>query len=280
MIIGVLVISPDTLLISIVSADRWTVVFWRSLLTALTLSVVMMIRHGRQAAARMTGIGPGGVMVAALFGVSTISFVSSVTLTTAANSLVIIAAIPLLAALFSLLFLGERIPVRTWSAGAVGLVSIVIIFSGSLGGGALLGDLLALVTAICMATNFVLIRHFRQTSMLPAVVLGGVMSTLAVLPLSSPLSVHAPDIWPLLFMGMVVLPVPLVLMTIAPKLITAPEVGLIMLLETVLGPLWVWLAIGQIPATQTFVGGLMLLTTLVVHSLLSLREPESEEVIV
>ncbi len=274
MIIGVLVISPDTLLISILNADRWTVVFWRSLLTALTLSAVMVVRHGRRTAARMIGIGPGGIVVGALFCVSTIAFVSSVTLTTAANSLVIIAAIPLLAALFSLLFLGERIPARTWSAGAVGLLSIVIIFSGSLGGGALIGDLLALVTAICLAVNFILIRLFRRTSMVPAVILGGVMAALVVLPFSSPLSVQPPDIWPLFVMGMVVLPVPLVLMAIAPMLITAPEVGLILLLETVLGPLWVWLAIGQIPALQTFVGGLILLATLVIHSLFSLRETE------
>jgi drug/metabolite transporter (DMT)-like permease len=206
-------------------------------------------------------------MVGVFFGVSTISFVWSVRLTAAANTLVIIAAMPLFAAILTGIFLSERVPGRTWIAVTAGFAGIVVIFSGSLYKGSILGDLLALLTALLMAANFVIIRSRKEISMIPAVVLSGLMTTLFTLFISKPLTVDRVDMIMLAIMGSVVLPVPLTLMTVAPKLIPAAEVSLIMLLETFLGPLWVWLALAERPATETFLGGGVLVTTLIVHAL-------------
>jgi drug/metabolite transporter (DMT)-like permease len=148
-----------------------------------------------------------------------------------------------------------------------GFSGIIVIFSGSLSTGNVLGDLLALVTAMCMAANFVIIRRHKQVSMIPAVVLSGILTTLLTMFVTDPLSVEASDILMLTVLGSVVMPIPLALMTVAPKLIPAAEVSLIMLLETFLAPLWVWLVIGQRPAWETVLGGGVLVATLVVHAL-------------
>jgi len=222
-------------------------------------------------------IGFAGIFAGFLFGCSTLSFVMSVRLTTAANALVIVASMPLFAAVFTLFFLKEKVPLRTWLAALAGFGGIAILFSGSLGGGALIGDLLALVTACFMAGNFVLIRRFDKINMIPAVIFSGILTTLAVAPVSNPAALVSEDFLYLILMGTVVLPVPLAIMTVAPKLIPAPEASLILLLETFLGPLWVWMVLKEVPARETVLGGLLLVSTLAVHSALGMRDAQIDQ---
>ncbi|UCG38508.1 MAG: DMT family transporter [bacterium] len=272
MIAAVLVLSPDALLISVIQADAWALVFWRGSLTAATLTVSLVVVHGRDTLREGLRMGLPGIVAGTFFACSTLSFVLSVRLTAAANTLVIIAAMPLFAALLTRLFLGEKVPGRTWLAVAAGLGGIAVVFSGSLARGNLVGDLLAMVTAVLMAANFVIIRKNRRVSMIPAVVLGGLLTTTVTFFLTDPMRVSNTDILLLAAMGAVVLPVPLSLMTVAPKMIPAPEVGLIMLLETFLGPLWVWAAIGERLGVETILGGGILVFTLVLHALAGMRE--------
>ena len=267
MVAAVVVLSPDALLISLVASDPWTLVFWRGFLTSCTLLTALVFAHGSGFVEQSFRMGRAGVLAGLFFGGSTVSFVMSIRLTTAANTLVIIAAMPLFAALFTRVFLRERVPLRTWGAVAAGFTGIMIIFGGSLSTGNVLGDFLALLTAMLMAANFVIIRSRKEVSMVPAVVLSGVLTSLGTVFVIHPLSVGTADILLLVVMGTVVMPVPLALMTVAPKLIPAAEVSLIMLLETFLGPFWVWLAIGQRPAKETVLGGSVLVGTLVLHAL-------------
>jgi len=270
---GVLVLSPDTLLISSVGADTWTLIFWRGLLTALTLTVAILVMDRKRFLAEAFLMGVPGLVVAMFFAMSTVSFVISVRLTKAANALVIVAAMPLIAAVFTRIFLRERVPPRTWAAVIAGFSGILLVFSGNLGTSASLGDFLALLTALFMAGNFVIIRKFGSVNMLPAVVLSGLATTLLALVFVNPFSFQARDVFLLAAMGTVVLPIPLAVMTVAPKLIPPAEVGLIMLLETFLGPLWVWLALGERPGIQTVVGGGILISTLVFHEWAGIRRP-------
>jgi drug/metabolite transporter (DMT)-like permease len=272
MVLAVLVLTPDSLLISLIESDPWTLVFWRGLLTALTLTVALAVMHGRDMIKKTWEVGLPGIFAGLLFGCSTISFVMSVRLTTAANALVVVASMPLFAVVFTLIFLKEKVPLRTWLATIAGFGGIAILFSGSLGGGALIGDLLALVTACFMAGNFVLIRRFERISMIPAVIFSGILTTLAVAPVSNPAVFDSIDFLYLILMGTIVLPVPLAIMTVAPKLIPAPEASLILLLETFFGPLWVWMVLKEKPAKETVIGGMLLVITLIVHSIVSMRE--------
>jgi len=263
----VVILSPDALLISLISVDPWTLVFWRGLFTSCTLAVALGFSHGKKMFRESLRMGSAGMVAGFFFAASTVSFVMSVRLTTAANTLVIVASTPLFAAIFTRVFLYEKVPRRTWIAVTAGFLALLVVFSGSLSAGSAVGDFLALATAMLMASNFVIIRSHRQVSMVPAVVLSGIYTTLIAAFIADSISVSAPDILLLAVMGSVVMPIPLAIMTVAPKLIPAAEVSLIMLLETFLGPLWVWLVIGQRPAVETVFGGGVLVATLIVHAL-------------
>ena len=273
MVSAMVILSPDALLISVINTDPWTLVFWRGLLTAVTLSFTLVFNHGKGVLREIIRMGPAGILAGILFGVSTVSFVMSIRMTTAANTLVIVAATPLFAAIFTRIFLSEKVPRRTWVAVMTGFSGIIIIFGGILSGGRIFGDSLALVTATIMAGNFVIIRSHKKVSMIPSVVLSGLLTTIFTVFLVSPFTVSAQDILLLSVLGSVVMPIPLAIMTVAPKLIPAAEVSLIMLLETFLAPLWVWLVIGQVPAIETVLGGSVLVATLILHALAGRRDP-------
>jgi drug/metabolite transporter (DMT)-like permease len=268
---GVLILSPDTLLISSVKADIWTLIFWRGLLTAMTVGFALAFLKRKRLFTEVVSIGFPGLLVASFFAMSTVSFVTSVRLTKAANALVIVAAMPLIAAVFTRIFLREKVPGRTWAAVVVGFIGITLVFSGNLGSAASVGDLLALVTALLMAGNFVIIRKFGEVDMLPAVVMSGVVTTIFAAIMASPFSLTGSDFLLLAGMGGIVLPIPLAVMTVAPKLIPPAEVGLIMLLETFLGPIWVWLALREAPGFHTVLGGAILVLTLVLHEWAGMR---------
>lgn len=264
---GVVVLSPDTMLLNLISADRLTVVFWRGILSSLTLFTALFVRDGRRGVLTIRQSGWPGLAATLLFAGSTISFVHSVNLTSAANTLVIVAASPLFAAVFTGLFLKEPVPVRTWLAAGGGAGAVMVIFGAAGVAHSLPGDLLAVFTAMAMAANFVIVRKFRQVSMIPAVAASGLVAALAVAPLCRTLAVTVPDGMLLIVMGTVVLPVPLAVMTVAPTLIPAAEVSLILLLETFLGPALVFLAVGQVPTLRTVTGGLLLVAVVTVHSM-------------
>ncbi|MDF1535978.1 MAG: DMT family transporter [bacterium] len=274
MVTAVFVLSPDALLISLVGSDPWVLIFWRGLLTASTLTVAMICARGGRAFGEAMKLGAAGIVTGLFFGMSTISFVLSVRMTSAANTLVIIAAMPLFSAILTRVFTGEKVPGRTWAAVAAGFAGIAVVFSGSVTKGNPAGDLLALLTALLMASNFVIIRRNSHLNMIPAVILSGVLTSLVTAFISDPLSPGTGDILMLVVMGSVVLPIPLALMTVAPKLIPAAEVGLIMLLETFLGPFWVWLALGEKPPGETLLGGGILIATLALHAVAGLRKTD------
>ncbi len=270
--IGVLVLSPDALLIRLIEADRATLLFWRALLEGLVLlAVVAAITRGRLLSS-IIAMGGWGVAATVTFALSTILFVSSITLTTAANTLFMLATAPLFAALISWLFIGERIALRTWIAIGFALLGIGIIFIGSLGGGSLLGDLLGLATAISLATQLTIARRARHVSLVPALALGMLLvAFLTGVTFAEPTHVGEQDwIW-LGIMGLFVVPLAFGLLTLAPRYISSPEVGLIMQLEAILGPLWVWMVVAEVPAVATFIGGTLVLITLTVHSILGIR---------
>ncbi|MEN8730659.1 MAG: EamA family transporter, partial [Desulfuromonadales bacterium] len=199
-------------------------------------------------------------------------FVNSLKQTTAANTLIILAASPLISSLLSRIFLREKIARRTWVAIATCFGGILLIFSGSLTSGLLLGDLLALGASFMWGSNLVVIRSGKSVNMIPANLLGNLLVVPAALAAGArPLEIAGPDIWLLLLLGGVVLPVSFTMITLGPRYLPAPEVSLILLVETILGPIWVWLALGEVPLGTTLLAGVLIVGTLFVHTLMSLK---------
>ena len=273
---GVLAITPDSLLVRLVDTDVWTLVFWRGLLMAFGIGVGLLLVHRGETWARCRAVGANGLLITALFTATTVFFVTALDRTTVANTLIIVSSAPLFAALFSRLFLAEAVPLRTWMAILATLGGIAILVSGSLGQGTLVGDLAALAATIGLAGSFTAMRRGRAVSMVPATALSGVTSAaLALLAgtlLGGAPAALAPEAWtPLLLMGLLVLPVSTALITLGPRYIPAAEVGLLMPLETVLGPLWVWLALGEEPGPRALLGGTVVVVTLMLHAIAGLR---------
>lgn len=272
-LLAVLVISPDGLLVRLVAADIWTLLFWRGLLmgTGIALGLLCLYRGRTWAAFR--DLGWPGFTVALLFALCTVAFIVSITNTTVANTLFIVSTSPLFSALIAWRLLGEAVAPRTWGAIALALVGIGIIASGGLDSGSIIGNLAALAAALSLAGGFSLIRRHRDRDMVPAAALSGWMTALLVLPLAQPAAIAGGDVAVLLVMGLVMLPLSFALMTIGPRYLPAPEVGLILLLESILGPLWVWLAIGETPGDRTLLGGAIVIGTLAGHAAWTLFRP-------
>jgi len=181
-VVGVAVLSPDALLVRLITADTWTVLWWRGLLMGIGLFVYVALRDPNGVAGSLRAMGPVGFLSVPLFAGTVTLFVTSLALTTAANTLVILSVAPLFAAAFGRIFLGEAVPPRTWIAIFAGIAGIVVIFSGSLGGGALRGDLCAVGSAACIAGHFVVARYRRVVSVVPAVALSGFVLSLTLVP--------------------------------------------------------------------------------------------------
>ena len=269
---AVLILSPDALLVRLVRGDVWTLLFWRCLLTGCIQSVFLAVTYRRQFLQSFHNIGRTGVLSAIIVASGSLMFVNSLKQTAAANTLIILAATPLISSLLSRIFLREKIVRHTWVAIFICFGGILLIFSGSLASGLLLGDLLALGATFMWGSNLVVIRSGKSVNMIPANLLGNLLVVPAALTAGAqPMNITSPDILLLLLLGGVVLPVSFTMITLGPRYLPAPEVSLILLVETILGPIWVWMVLKEVPHTTTLVAGALIVGTLVVHTLMSLR---------
>jgi drug/metabolite transporter (DMT)-like permease len=266
---GVLVLSVDSLLIRLAATDGWTILFWRGLFMLIALSLAAWSKDRRTGLAGFAE--PLTWLIALLFCLSTAAFVLSIMLTRVANTVVLISAGPLFAALFSTWLLKEKVPLRTWLAIAGACSGVLIVCSNSLGEGNLGGDLLALGNAVVMGASMTLLRKHQAVSRSLILAASGALLALLAAPLANPLLPPLASMWVLALMGLVQMPLSLVLLTDATRYLPAPEVSLFLLLETLLAPVWVWLLLGETVPEFTLVGGGLIVAALLVHTLFGLR---------
>ncbi|MEB8433274.1 DMT family transporter [Cocleimonas sp. KMM 6892] len=272
--LGVLILSPDALLIRLLDVETWTAVLWRGIAFAAGISILMLLMYREKTLKQFKNIGRAGLLIGLIFGVSSFFFTASIQNTSISNTLVIISTSPAFASLFSWLFLKEKVHLRTWIAMAVIFVAIILIVSKSLGSGSLLGDLFALGTSIFMAVSFTLTRRRKDINMVPAMVISGlVAATGGALMLSQTTKAYAlPEASiPYLIIGGIVVTIAFALITLGPRYISAPEVSLIMPLETVMGSYLGWAFLSERPSNMTLIGGFVILLTLFIHAWLSLQ---------
>ena len=275
---GVLIISPDGLLTRLIETDHWTMIFWRALLLSFGMWLMISLSNPNRVWQQYKTVrGPGLLMVGA-YSLGTISFVFAITHTSVANTLIILSSTPLFAALISRVILHEKIQPRTMVAILLVAVGIAVIASGSAGGDAaaqngLIGDLAAIVGSFFLACGFTFVRRFPRVSSFSAISCSGVLTALLILPLASPLAISQADLGYLLIMGLYVVPIGTALMFVGPRYIPAAEVGLLLLLESILGPIWVWLVLAEQPGINTLAGGAVVLSTLAINTVWSLRHP-------
>ncbi len=269
---GMLVISPDGLLLRMIGeAGPWETVFHRSLLSGIILAIVWVVRRTSGAAGKPFRIDRYTLISALLVAVANTLFVGAIVHTTVANTLIILAAMPLFGAILGWLLIGEKVRPRTWISILLAICGVVVIFADSLGGGTSTGNALALVTSVFLALNLIVLRRAGDVDIVLALSLAGFLAAAIAWPFADPFDVNGRDMAILAVLGLVVLPGGSVLFFWGTRYIPAVEVALLALLETVLGPIWVWLGIGEVPTVQCLIGGLVVLLAVGGNAVLALR---------
>ena len=270
--LGVLVLSPDGLLLRLITEDVLTITFWRGLFYSFGMFIVLSLYYRRKILNAFFKIGRPGLLLAVLYFLGNLSFIFSISHTAVANTLFIVSTTPLFAAMISWLFLKKHVSRNTWIAIGIASMGIIIICSGeTLMPNAHLGNMAGLFGAFTLACSFTVIGENRDRDLLPSFVLGGFLMAICLEPFVSPYSTSDQNLYYLFLMGFVMLPIAATLMFMGPKFISAPEVGLMMLLESILGPLWVWMVLNEYPGDLVLVGGGIVLITLFTHGYLALR---------
>ena len=258
-IIGVLILSPDSLLIRLVELDDFSLIFYRSALPVIAILIYLIFNYQKSFIKSFYLIGVPGVIYSILYALTHICFVYSIQNTAVANTLVLIASAPIFAALFSIFILKEIPSFFTWIVIITALSAMIIIGVGSFTTSGLYGDFMALVVAIGMGFSMVLVRLYKNKDLVPACLIGCLISALYALPFGINFEIDQYQIFYLLLMGLIILPIPFIILAIAPKYTPAHEVALIFLMESVLGTAWVWFVINEVPPLNTVIGGILLL---------------------
>lgn len=261
---GALLYAPDSLMLRLMGMEQWATLFWRGFLGGgVVLLAYIAVYRGRYLS-MLRGFGWRMPVFASAYVATTFFFIYAIRETSVANTLFIVSISPVFSALISWLALGEAPDRRTVRTIILAITGVgIIAFGGEKGGpNSLDGDLAAVGAALSLAVMFVVARSVSPRSMAPLVGPAGIASAIIALPFAADITVPQGSLWPLLAMGLVIMPLATWCLTTGPKLIPAPEVSLLMLIEAVFGPLIVWWALSEYPGDATLIGGAIVLGAL------------------
>lgn len=270
--IGVCVLSPDALLIRLAGNDPWVITAWRGILTGMMMLIYNQWLDRRSLKEQKGSAGIRYYVNMLLFALSSFFFTYAISHANVTDVLVIIAFTPLLSALLSAWFLHEKVLLRTWAATLVCGIGLAILLSHAGRTSESLGLLAAAGCAILMSIQLVIMRSCPDANLSSSMAFGAMLSGVVCLLISGFVVLPAPQMLALLAIGFIVSPISFVLLVYSLRYITAAETSLIMLLESVLGSLLVWLFLGEHPSLPTALAGVLILGTLGIYSFLTLRE--------
>ena len=269
--IAVIFITPDSLFIRLSNVDTWGLVFYRGIIPFFTVFLGMLIIYKLNFFKILLSSGFHGLIYVGTFSITNITFVVSIQNTNVANTLVMIATAPMLSAILGAIFLKEPPDKKTWISIIITFIAIIYIFSDSLKLGNFYGDILGFITAIGLAVGAVTIRSAKSKNLVPAAVVCKLFVATFALFFIESFVLENKDLIIVPLMCILCVAIPFVLVTIAPRFIPAAEVNLFFLLETIIGPIWVWMIIKEQPSVETLYGGAVIIITIATHSFLKLR---------
>jgi drug/metabolite transporter (DMT)-like permease len=269
MVAAALFWSTSGLFVRALETDHaWQMVFWRSVGMVPMLAAYLVWRYGRAAPAAVLALGRAGWIAGALLASTFFFFLYAVSATTVATALFLMSTSPLWAALLGRFVLGETLALRTLVAIAACTVGVAIMVGDALSFGSVLGPLSALCVSLAFAAQITVVRKAgASVDMVPSVLVAGVLSVALAFPFADMAAISAHDIFVLMAMGVIQLGLGCMLMTMAARHLRAAQVGLIALLETTLGPFWVWLVYSEEPSAATLLGGGIVLAALLANEL-------------
>tara|TARA_B100000686_G_C16607325_1_gene871913 strand:+ start:252 stop:1112 length:861 start_codon:yes stop_codon:yes gene_type:complete len=271
---AIMFITPDSLLIRLANLNSWNLIFYRGFIPFFVVFIGLLLIYKSKLLKVIINNGWHGFFYACTFTITNIVFVISIENTNVANTLIMIALAPMLSAIISFIFLNENPDKKTWIAIIITTLSVVYIFYDALDAGDFLGNFLGLVCATGLAVGAVIIRSKKKISLVPSAMIGKLMVALIALFFANELTLENKDTIIVPLMCIMCVAIPFVLVTLAPRYITAAEVNLFFLLETILGPLWVWFVIKEQPSFETILGGCIIVITIAIHSFLALKKTQ------
>ena len=270
--VAVMFITPDSLFIRLSNVETWSLVFYRGIIPFILVFIGMLLIYRLKFFNLLKSNGYYGLAYVLTFSVTNIAFVVSIQNTNVANTLIMIATAPMLSAILGSFFLKENPDKKTWVAIFITFFAALYIFYDSIKLGNFFGDILGFVAAMGLAVGAVIIRSAKKLNLVPSAVVGKLIIALFAMLFVKDYSLNNNDIYIVPLMCVMCVAIPFVLVTIAPRFITAAEVNLFFLLETIIGPIWVWLIIKEQPTPETIVGGAIIVLTIATHSFLKLKK--------
>jgi len=262
---GILILSPDAVLVRLADSNSWTVLFWRGLFFAAGVVVILLLTYRSKAVNELINIGRGGMLIGLLTALGGTSFILAIHYTSIAKALVIISISPIMVAIVSLIMLKEKPALYTWISMIIVFIGIYIVMSGDRSGMNLMGNLFALTSVILGGFSFTLLRKYKNVNMVPAMAVNGMAIALVGFVFADSLVLSSQSMLYILASG-VVLAVSFSLITIAPQYIPAPEVAMFFPLGTVLGTLMAWIVLKEQPSSNALIGGSIVIVTLFCHA--------------
>jgi drug/metabolite transporter (DMT)-like permease len=257
-------------------ARSFEVTFWRSFFTVVSLLVILPIAQGAGVWRKLRDGGVPLWLSGVCWSVMFTAFMVALTLTTVANVLVTMSIGPFLTALIARIFIGHRIPTRTWVAIFVAGAGIAYMYGAQVSGGQFAGTLVALAVPMAGAINWTITQRShalgQNVDLVPAVLVGAVISSLLTLPLAFPFEASARDVGLLALLGLVQLAIPCSLAVICAKVLKAPEIALLALLEVIFGILLAWVGANEAPGATVLTGGALVIGALVANELMGWRQ--------
>ncbi len=272
--VAVMFITPDSLLIRLSNIETWGMLFYRGAIPFFIVLIGLLLFYRQNFINAFLKVGTVGIFYAISFSICNITFIVSIQNTNVANTLIMIALAPMLSAILGAIFLKEMPYKGTWIAIFITFLAALFIFYDSLQVGNLFGNIMGFVTASGLAVNAVLIRYAKDRDLLPSAVMGKLGVAVFAFFFVENFNLIGTDQIYIPIMCIICVALPFVLVTIAPRFIPAEEVNLFFLLETIIGPIWVWLVVKEQPTLETIIGGAVIIITLGIHSFIKIREPE------
>lgn len=271
-LIGIVLLSFDVVLIRLAAVSAWDSAFWRGAFIAVTTSTVLFAQEKTHLFTIIKYDKSPILVSGILWALSGIFFVMGVKYTAPANSLVLISLSPLFAAIAAWIFIGEKVTLSTFFMMLLSLVGVYVIFMGKIEGGTLLGNFFALLSPIALGTNLAYLRKHTNINRAGTVITGGIISAVIASFFAAPFSLPPYSYIYLALLGLIVIPIPQLLLSTGTRYIPAAQVAFIMMIETPLGMLYVWALIGEVPAIQSLFGGLLAVSGVIINIFLNLKK--------
>lgn len=272
MVGGAFLSLSGILLRNIEAADGWQILFYRGLAFSATLFLLLLIKYRGNTFQAFRNIGRPGVLAGIVLGLGSVCYIFAILTTTVANALFIIGSAPLATAFVGWLILGERTPTFGIIAMLVSLAGIALMFADGLIEGRWFGNVAALGVVVSFVIYLLIVRNYRQVNMLPATCLGGLVMSFVSAFFIDDFAISNHDLVIALLMGCVQFGIGFLCFTIATRYILASEVALFALTESILGPIWVWVGVGEEPSLLTILGSAIVFVCVTAYCIVGIRE--------